>query len=164
MVFFQCETCISTLKKKQVETHYMTQCRHADVFTCLSCNKQFNRQTIKSHTSCISEHEKYMKGDNMVKKRQVTPTAHKPIVEVNVDALKWSGFKKTARTVLMSHENYKASMSELVDVLAEVYARNKKEEVDNVDKGLLKKHLVEKLGENMHFVVDLGKGVVKYKP
>ena len=164
MVFFQCETCISTLKKKQVEPHYLTQCRNADTFTCLSCNKQFNRETIKAHTTCISEAEKYQKGDNMVKKKAPINNAPKPIMSVNISELKWSGFKKTSKIILMSKENYKMKMNELVNDLASVYARTKNEEQDNVDMNLLKKYLLEKLEQNDHFVIDLGKEMIRYKP
>ena len=66
MVYFQCETCCETLKKKQVENHYLHQCRNATHFMCLSCQGLFDRNTIKAHTSCISEDEKYKKGDNLV--------------------------------------------------------------------------------------------------
>ena len=69
MVYFQCEKCISTLKKKQVEHHYTHECRDATSFICISCHQKFNRETIKAHTSCISEDEKYKKGDKMVKKQ-----------------------------------------------------------------------------------------------
>lgn len=164
MVFFQCETCISTLKKKQVETHYLTQCRNAHVFTCLSCNKQFNRDTIKAHTSCISEMEKYQKGDNMIKKKNINNNTPKPVMKVDLDKLKWSGFKKTSKIILMSYENYKMNMNHLMNALAKVYAHTKKEDIDDIDMGLVKKYLLEKLGENEHFVIDLGKDVIRYKP
>ena len=59
MVYFQCETCCETLKKKQVENHYLHQCRNSTHFMCLSCQGLFDRTTIKAHTSCITEDEKY---------------------------------------------------------------------------------------------------------
>ena len=61
MVYFQCETCVETLKKKQVENHYKHQCKNAHHFRCITCQKVFDRETIKAHTSCISEDEKYKK-------------------------------------------------------------------------------------------------------
>ena len=61
MVYFQCETCIETLKKKQVENHYTHQCKNAQYFRCITCHKLFDRETIKAHTSCMSEDEKHKK-------------------------------------------------------------------------------------------------------
>ena len=93
MVYFQCEICCSSLKKKQVENHYLYECKKSNIFTCLSCGKQFDRETIKSHTQCISEEEKYQKGDKMVKKVKII-NKPKEIVKCDINTLKWSGFKK----------------------------------------------------------------------
>ena len=98
MVYFQCETCIETLKKKQVENHYLHQCKNAQYFRCITCQKIFDRETIKAHTSCISEDEKYKKGDNMVKKTKFI-NKDKPIVPCEVQTMKWSGFKKTSKLI-----------------------------------------------------------------
>jgi cell growth-regulating nucleolar protein len=61
MVYFQCEICSETLKKKQTETHHF-RCRNAH-YSCLTCFANFDRDTIKQHTACISEDEKYKKAD-----------------------------------------------------------------------------------------------------
>ena len=63
MVYFQCETCIESLKKNQIEKHFLHQCRQAHTFSCLTCFQLFDRQSFKSHISCITEDEKYRKGD-----------------------------------------------------------------------------------------------------
>ena len=64
----------------------------------------------------------------------------------------------------MSKENYKMKMNELMYDLAFVYARTNNEQQDNVDMNLLKKYLLEKLEQNDHFVIDLGKEMIRYKP
>ena len=162
MVYFQCETCCETLKKKQVENHYSFQCSKATHFMCLSCQGLFDRETIKAHTSCITEEEKYQKGDNM-KKPKIINNQPKPIVPVDIDALKWSGFRKTSKKILMSVENYKMDTNELLNKLALVYANSKDDIPENVDMQLMKKYLLEKLEENSHFIIDLGKNTIRYK-
>ena len=162
MVYFQCETCCETLKKKQVENHYLHQCRNATHFMCLSCQGLFDRNTIKAHTSCISEDEKYKKGDNLVKPKVIN-NIPKPIVPVDINTLKWSGFRKTSKKILMSVENYKMDTDELMKKLAIVYAKNHNDIEENVDMKLIKKYLYEKLEENSHFVIDLGKNLIRYK-
>jgi len=59
MVFFTCDACGSSLKKNQVEKHYNSQCRRCSVLTCMDCQKEFPGDSYRSHTSCISENEKY---------------------------------------------------------------------------------------------------------
>jgi len=59
MVFFTCDTCGSSLKKNQVEKHYNSQCRRSAALTCMDCQKEFPGDSYKTHTSCISEAEKY---------------------------------------------------------------------------------------------------------
>lgn len=59
MVYFTCNACGTSLKKNQVEKHYMHQCRRCEVLTCIDCQKDFPGDAYKVHTSCISEEEKY---------------------------------------------------------------------------------------------------------
>jgi len=59
MVYFTCNACGASLKKNQVEKHYMNQCRSCEVLTCIDCQKDFPGDAYKEHTSCISENEKY---------------------------------------------------------------------------------------------------------
>ncbi|RDX42716.1 hypothetical protein OH76DRAFT_84579 [Lentinus brumalis] len=60
MVSFQCDACSDTVKKPKLDKHYMS-C-HSSV-TCLDCSTTFaGPAQWKSHTSCISEAEKYQKG------------------------------------------------------------------------------------------------------
>ncbi|PAA91215.1 hypothetical protein BOX15_Mlig003050g6, partial [Macrostomum lignano] len=58
MVVFTCEACNESLKKNKVEQH-LYRCRRARHVTCIDCQVDFDRESFKSHTSCISEMEKY---------------------------------------------------------------------------------------------------------
>ncbi|PIK43439.1 putative E3 ubiquitin-protein ligase RBBP6 [Apostichopus japonicus] len=59
MVFFTCNACGESLKKANVEKHYLTKCRACEVLSCLDCGKDFHGDAYKEHTSCISEDQKY---------------------------------------------------------------------------------------------------------
>jgi len=48
-----------SVRKNQVEKHYMNQCRNCTVLSCIDCGKDFPGDAYKVHTSCISEAEKY---------------------------------------------------------------------------------------------------------
>ncbi|KAI1614181.1 hypothetical protein EDD37DRAFT_466633 [Exophiala viscosa] len=56
MVSFQCEGCGDVLTKKKLDSH-RNQCRAP--FTCLDCMTTFQGTSYKSHTSCITEDQKY---------------------------------------------------------------------------------------------------------
>ncbi|AOA60400.1 hypothetical protein PP7435_CHR1-2500 [Komagataella phaffii CBS 7435] len=60
MVSFSCEVCNDTVIKKKLEQH-TTVCYGA-YFTCIDCSTTFEGNTFRSHSSCISESEKYEKG------------------------------------------------------------------------------------------------------
>lgn len=96
-------------------------------------------------------------------KPKVINNVPKPVVPVDINTLKWSGFRKTAKKILMSAENYKMDTDELMKKLAVVYAKNHDDIEENVDMKLMKKCLYEKLEENSHFVIDLGKNMIRYK-
>ncbi|XP_064603534.1 cell growth-regulating nucleolar protein-like [Liolophura sinensis] len=59
MVVFNCNACGESLKKNQVEKHYLTICRRCEVLSCVDCGKDFWGDGYKEHTKCISEEEKY---------------------------------------------------------------------------------------------------------
>ncbi|KAI7881792.1 zf-LYAR-domain-containing protein [Lichtheimia hyalospora FSU 10163] len=58
MVSFQCDNCGDVVKKPKLDQH-RGRC-HA-TFTCIDCSTTFQGTNYKSHTSCISEAEKYQK-------------------------------------------------------------------------------------------------------
>ena len=163
MVYFQCETCIATLKKKQVESHYLHQCKKAKYFRCITCQQVFDRETIKGHTSCISEDEKYKKGDKMVKKTNFI-NKEKKIVPCDIETFKWSGFKKTSKIILMSYENYKCDIDKLIEKLAIVFAKNHDDIPDNCDIKKMKQILLDKCEECKFLVIDIPKNTLRYKP
>ncbi|KAL4979612.1 hypothetical protein BDW66DRAFT_126838 [Aspergillus desertorum] len=57
MVSFSCEACGDVLTKKKLDPH-RNQCRGAS-FTCIDCMVHFQGTSYRSHTSCISEAQKY---------------------------------------------------------------------------------------------------------
>lgn len=59
MVSFSCEVCNDTVIKKRLPQHQRS-CR-GSYFTCIDCSKTFYGNEHQSHTSCISEAEKYEK-------------------------------------------------------------------------------------------------------
>lgn len=60
MVWFQCEDCGDTIKKPKLDSHFR-QCS-ASRLSCIDCLAVFDRYTVKQHTSCVTEHEKYAEG------------------------------------------------------------------------------------------------------
>merc|ERR1711963_1139655 len=67
MVFFTCNACNESLKKNQIEKHYLTACRRCEVLTCVDCMKEFPGDSYKEHTSCMIEAEKYYGKDHQPK-------------------------------------------------------------------------------------------------
>ncbi|KAJ5457764.1 hypothetical protein N7475_009152 [Penicillium sp. IBT 31633x] len=57
MVSFSCEACGDILTKKKLDPH-RNQCRGAS-FTCIDCMVHFYGTEYRSHTSCMSEAQKY---------------------------------------------------------------------------------------------------------
>mmetsp|Transcript_7717 Transcript_7717/g.19681 ORF Transcript_7717/g.19681 Transcript_7717/m.19681 type:complete len:254 (+) Transcript_7717:85-846(+) len=60
MVWFQCEDCGDTIKKPKLDQHF-GRCT-AQRFSCIDCCAVFDRSTVKLHTACVTEHEKYAEG------------------------------------------------------------------------------------------------------
>ena len=53
-----CEGCNETLKKNKVDAH-AARCYSCWAVTCVDCSIVFEGDTYRSHTSCISEAQKY---------------------------------------------------------------------------------------------------------
>ncbi|KAL7488071.1 hypothetical protein ACHAW6_013652 [Cyclotella cf. meneghiniana] len=60
MVFFVCDGCNETLKKNKVDAH-AAKCRDCYAVSCVDCSVSFPGDDYRSHTSCISEAERYEK-------------------------------------------------------------------------------------------------------
>ncbi|CAN8099415.1 unnamed protein product [Discula destructiva] len=57
MVSFQCEACGDVLTKKKLDPH-RNRCRGA-TFSCIDCMVQFYGTEYRTHTSCMTEEQKY---------------------------------------------------------------------------------------------------------
>ncbi|CAG8734869.1 9723_t:CDS:2, partial [Racocetra persica] len=67
MVSFSCDQCADVIKKPKLDQHRI-KCP-VTTFTCIDCSKTFVGTSYRSHTSCISEAEKYQKGTFKDKKK-----------------------------------------------------------------------------------------------
>ena len=149
MVYFQCENCCETLKKKQVEPHYQFRCRMSHSFSCLTCGKVFDRQAIVAHTSCVTEDQKYKSTDKKfmaqgknkngnhkntngdVKNFNSNETSNIGDAKILADHekikdLTWSGYKKTALKLLKNLEIKQLKVGELTRYLIKIYLNAKK--------------------------------------
>ena len=110
--------------------------------------------------------EKQLKSTHHVfqKKKNNIKQIEKKIIKFNINELKWHGFKKTSKIILMGYENYKLNINELIDKLSIIYVKKFNEIPENFDIIKAKKILIEKLENNRYFVIDLGKNTIKYKP
>jgi hypothetical protein len=165
MVYFQCDTCNETLKKKQVLTHYSYQCRSAHSFSCLTCFKHFDRNTIVPHTSCITEEEKYTKGDSQAQKKKsnIVHNLKDNIDELDFKDIAWKGFSKTSKNIISLINVRKITIERLVKELSKIYSKYKNVDIEEVDEKLMKEHLMDKIENNDKFVLDLGKGLIRLK-
>ncbi|KAJ6808356.1 UBP1-associated proteins 1C [Iris pallida] len=85
MVWFQCEDCGENLKKPKLSNHFRICSSYK--LSCIDCGQMFDRQSVQSHTQCISEAEKYgPKGEGKASQNaQSKPVKPKPNSDVNVN-------------------------------------------------------------------------------
>ncbi|KPI90708.1 putative Zinc-finger containing protein [Leptomonas seymouri] len=57
MVSFTCNNCQDVVKKPKVQSHASSCGTHS--FACVDCMRVFDLETIKAHTSCVTEEDKY---------------------------------------------------------------------------------------------------------
>lgn len=57
MVGFSCDHCQDVFTRAKIDRHF-ERCRTYSV-SCIGCGAVFNSRTVKGHTSCIMEAEKY---------------------------------------------------------------------------------------------------------
>ena len=104
MVYFTCDACGEQLKKPSVEKHYTQKCRDCYKLTCIDCLKVFQPLWLhiffisscfqdfygdeyQTHTSCMSEDQRYSKegrGGWDPSKGQVSSVETKEMVNVRV--------------------------------------------------------------------------------
>ncbi|XP_009604336.1 uncharacterized protein LOC107771467 [Nicotiana tabacum] len=87
MVWFQCEDCGDNLKKPKLPGHF--RICSAYKLSCIDCGEIFSRQTVESHTQCITEAEKYGpkglgKASNGTPAKASSDSKQKPDVDINV--------------------------------------------------------------------------------
>uniref|UniRef100_M1B3V4 Cell growth-regulating nucleolar protein n=1 Tax=Solanum tuberosum TaxID=4113 RepID=M1B3V4_SOLTU len=87
MVWFQCEDCGDNLKKPKLANHF--RICSAFKLSCIDCGEIFSRQTVETHTQCISEAEKYGpkgqgKASNGAPVKPSRDAKQKPDVDINV--------------------------------------------------------------------------------
>ncbi|BFZ63388.1 hypothetical protein YB2330_004510 [Saitoella coloradoensis] len=81
MVSFVCEVCQDTVKKPKLDQH-RSRC-HGAYFTCVDCNTTFNGPSeYKSHTSCVSEAQRYQKALYKPTKKELKKQQHEEKKEV----------------------------------------------------------------------------------
>ncbi|PKS06602.1 hypothetical protein jhhlp_007351 [Lomentospora prolificans] len=78
MVSFSCESCGDVLTKKKLDQH-RNRC-HGATYTCIDCMVYFPGTTYRSHTSCISEEQKYQ---GALYKNKKAKTAAAPVDSVD---------------------------------------------------------------------------------
>ncbi|PHH61535.1 hypothetical protein CDD81_272 [Ophiocordyceps australis] len=100
MVSFSCEACGDVLVKKKLDAH-RTRC-HGASFTCIDCMVHFPGLQYRSHTSCISEAQKYQGAlykDKTKAAPQQPPKRHsmaqQPYVEDVIEDDLWTGDEPT---------------------------------------------------------------------
>ncbi|KAM7223136.1 hypothetical protein V8F06_001349 [Rhypophila decipiens] len=74
MVSFQCEGCGDVLTKKKLDPH-RNRCRGA-TFSCIDCMVHFPGFEYRSHTSCMTEDQKYQGALYRNKKAKTAPSAN----------------------------------------------------------------------------------------
>lgn len=62
MVSFSCDECQSVYTRARIDIHF-NSC-HTHSVSCIDCGKVFNARSVRTHTSCISEAEKYGEKSN----------------------------------------------------------------------------------------------------
>lgn len=159
MVTFQCDYCANTLKKKQVERHFSFECRNAHSFSCLDCCVRFDRDSVKGHTSCITEVQKYH-GQDAKAKNVLVKKVH---AKEDFENVKWGTIRKVSKDVLNTCNDAKSNIDEFIKKLAEVYIKEKKITIEEIDLLQLRKKVLDKLEENEKFVLDLSRNIIRYK-
>ncbi|EPY53543.1 LYHRT protein [Schizosaccharomyces cryophilus OY26] len=72
MVSFCCEVCQDIVKKPKLDQH-RSRC-HGAYFTCIDCNTTFDGTDYRSHSSCMTEAQRYQKGLYRPTKKELKKT------------------------------------------------------------------------------------------
>jgi hypothetical protein len=158
----------SIQKETTREAFFSVECRSAYKFSCLTCYKVFDRESVKAHISCVTEEEKYQKGDANYKTKKTNTqnngvNANKAKKDMKPEDYEWKGIRKTCRLVLADCENMKMEIKKFAEFLANIYANKNETSVEDVNADMLKRSILDKLEDNSKFVIDLSKGTIRYK-
>ncbi|KAI8897171.1 hypothetical protein BC833DRAFT_594820 [Globomyces pollinis-pini] len=101
MVSFVCDYCQETIKKPKLEQHTY-RCRFAQ-FTCIDCSTTFQGTDYKSHSSCVSEAQKYQgalyKGNNQKNSNIAKPLSSASLIDqINQKSGKATADKPTEKS------------------------------------------------------------------
>lgn len=85
MVSFSCDHCQEIIKKPKLKHHH---CSHTQSFSCIDCSKTFSANEYQTHTSCISEFQKYHAKDTKLSKQNAAlPSALSSLTSTSPEAL-----------------------------------------------------------------------------
>ncbi|TRY63558.1 hypothetical protein TCAL_08201 [Tigriopus californicus] len=137
MVFFTCNACGESLKKNQVEKHYMHKCRRCEVLTCVDCHKDFPGDSYQAHTKCITEDEKYSaKGwapkasANKGEKKQLQWISNlQALVDENAATL--DGETRKILDTVMQHDNIPRKKAKFMNFVKNILRHVRPAAIDN---------------------------------
>ncbi|KAL0080476.1 hypothetical protein F4703DRAFT_1795894 [Phycomyces blakesleeanus] len=116
MVSFQCDGCSDVVKKPKLNQHGQ-RCRAT--FTCIDCSTTFMGYDYQSHTSCITEAEKYQKalykGKKAVPQKAATPKSTPAAVTKPVSLVEQLKQKKAESEKPSEETKKRKSSDELKD-------------------------------------------------
>ncbi|EFW99977.1 hypothetical protein CMQ_295 [Grosmannia clavigera kw1407] len=115
MVSFQCESCGDVLTKKKLDPH-RSRCRGA-TFSCIDCMVYFNGTDYRSHTSCITEDQKYQGTlyKNKNKKVKLNPPANAEERPFNITTPNNKPAAQMAAAVQQRHVSHNAYVEDVAE-------------------------------------------------
>ncbi|KAK8931280.1 hypothetical protein KSP39_PZI016189 [Platanthera zijinensis] len=83
MVWFQCEVCGENLRKPKLLNHFRICSAHK--LSCIDCGDLFSKESVQSHTQCMTEAEKYGPKDHGKPSLKSSSKPEKPKKNADVD-------------------------------------------------------------------------------
>ncbi|XP_020596481.1 UBP1-associated proteins 1C isoform X2 [Phalaenopsis equestris] len=83
MVWFQCEDCGENLKKPKLPNHFRICSAHK--LSCIDCGAIFSKESVQTHTQCMTEAEKYGPKDHVKPSQNSNSKPEKPKKNADVD-------------------------------------------------------------------------------